>query len=171
MYCATYSSTTRQGRVDINSWAEDVDDRAVVAARVSVVVFRSATDRADILGRSRRHIRGVNVVVARSNGDEEALLGEGIRGIVEGLGVAAAKGHVDHHSVRAVSLSRIRGDVLHARDDGRVGPEALAAPAVVVEHLDAVKLRLLGDAVASAADGAGDVGAVSTGVGLGVGDK
>jgi hypothetical protein len=98
----------------------------------------------------------VIVAVAGGDGEEHARPDQCGGGRVDGRRLATAQGHVGDSAVGAAAGRRVGGNKIDAGDDAGRG-----AGAARVEDLDSEELRLLGDAVVLAADGAGDVRAVA----------
>lgn len=153
---STYSLTTNPGGFNVAAGGQDVDNLAEVGVRGEAVVLLRGTDRAGRGLGSRGRALGVNTLVTGSDGKEEAGIDNTSSSIVDGLGEATAKGHVDDDALRAVLLSSVLDGEVHTTDD-----TGGSARSVGVEDLDGEELSLLGDTVGLGADGAGNVGAVA----------
>lgn len=151
--------TTDPGREDIDTRGKDVDQAAVVGEPRPRVGDVGGADGAGGGLAGRRVERRVVVAVAGRHSKEHARLDEGRGRRVDGRRLAAAQGHVGDGAVGAAAGGRVGRDKVDAGDHAGRG-----AGAARVEDLDGEELRLLGDAVVLAADGAGDVRAVPVAV-------
>ena len=157
----TYSliDTTDPRRENVNAGSKDIDRGAVVGEPRAGIRHIGGTDGAG-RGLAGGRVKGrVVVAVAGRNGEEDARLDERRRRRVDGCRLATAQGHVGDGAVGAAARGRVGRDKVDAGNDARRG-----AGAARVEHLDGEELRLLGDAVVLAADGAGDVCALAVAI-------
>lgn len=154
---------------DANTGRDDVDTRAVVGERGDLEGAVCGAD-GDGVGRAAgRHaghgLGAAEGVAVAGGGDGDDSLGEGgLHGVGPGGGCGAAEGQVDCR----LSSAALGGDVV----DGPVvaGEDGGGGAGGALEDLDGDEVGLLCDAVGGPADGAGDVGAVAEGVGVGTAD-
>lgn len=149
------------GGLDISSGGENINGTAVVGEAGAAVVAVRSTDGADRRLRGGRGVGSISVVVAGSDSNEDTRALELRNGAVDGLGVTTTKGHGGDNAVGAVAVGVVVGDIVHTGDDGRE-----LARAVVVEDLDTIDVGLLGDTVASGANGTRAVSAVAVTIAL-----
>lgn len=157
----TYRAAARLEGENVDPRGKDVDIPAIVGVLVARIVLCRATDGAHRRLRGRGKFGRILVLVASRDAEEHAATDEVCCGLVESYRGLTTEAQVGDDAVGAPPLSLVPGHILQAGDDGRVG-----AGALVVEDLDAKYLRLLGDAVRRAADGARHVRTVSVAVAL-----
>jgi hypothetical protein len=154
---------------DANTGRDNVDTGAVVGERGNLEGAVRGAD-GDGVGRAAgRHaghgLRAAEGVAVAGGGDGDDALGEGgLDGVGPGGGCGAAEGQVDC----GLGGAALGGDVV----DGPVvaGEDGGGGAGRALEDLDGDEVGLLCDAVGGPADGAGDVGAVAEGVGVGAAD-
>ncbi len=164
------------GGQDVETRGEDVVALSVVGEVGTLVKQSGGTDSDGILSRSRGVVAGVGVVVSGSDGKVDASINGSVDSKVESGRLATSQAHVGSASLEALLLTVLGGldglcvrlgSVLDALDDIGHGARAVGA-----EDLDGVDVRLLGDTVLLASNGAGAVGAVAVAilVSIAVGD-
>ncbi|KAH8720123.1 hypothetical protein HC256_000530 [Beauveria bassiana] len=159
-------AATRLCGDDGHSRGVDVDDGAVVGHVVAEVALAHAANGANIGGRGGREVSRVPVVVAGSDGHEDAVVGHVAGRLVQGGRERAAEGAADDDAFRTVAPGRVLQDKVIGSNQVR-GTEAV----VSIDDLDAIHGGFLGDAKAEGANGAGAVRAVAVVIVVDAGDK
>lgn len=138
---------------NVGAGGEDVDEGTEVGVRGKSISRGGGTDSAGGGLRGGRVAGGVGTVVSGGDGQEDTGADHVGGGSVDGSGLGATERHVGDGTVGAAAGLGVGGDVVHARDDTRVGSGAGG-----VENLDSVQADLLGDTVGGTSDGSSDVG-------------
>lgn len=165
------------GGLDVNTGGEDVDEGSVVGEAGEAIAGVGGTDGAGLGGRGRGEGGGIGGRVTGSDGEEEAGVGDGVSGIVDGLGEATAERHVHDNTVGAALAGSVGDDELHTGNDtsaekmvsieilrraeGCKGESLLGARAIVSEDLDGEEGGGLSNTIGGTTDSAGNVSAVS----------
>jgi hypothetical protein len=111
------SGAANPGAQDAAARGLDIDGRAVVGVAGLGIVPVGGADGADGRLGSGRVVRGVGVVVAGGDSQEDTGIDEGRSRVVDGSRVATAQGHVGDGTVGAVALGRIVDDEVDAGND------------------------------------------------------
>lgn len=111
----------------VNTWGEDVKDRAVVGEVSAGVGVIDGTNGDGVLGRGGGVVGGIGTVVTGSDDDGDAVGDGGFDSRVEGSGVGAA----ERHGEDRLAITAVLADKVDAGNDARVG-----AGSGSVENLD-----------------------------------
>lgn len=138
---------------NVGAGGEDIDEGTEVGVRGKGVSRGGGTDSAGGGLGGGRVAGGVGSVVTGGDGQEDTGADHVGGGSVDGGRLGSTERHVGDDTVGAAAALGVGGDVVHARDDTRVGSGAGG-----VENLDSVQADLLGDTVGGSSNGSGDVG-------------
>ena len=104
---------------DRGAGSEDVDHGTIVGEARAAIARGGGPDSAGGGLRRRGRVRGIGVLVAGRDSQENASPDERRGGAVNGRGAASAKGHVGDGTVGARASAGVRGDEVNSRNDAR----------------------------------------------------